>query len=528
MQQVNRKISATPKNAQDPVFLLVKSLTKAQKRQFKLYAKRIEGHRESKFIKLFDFFDQTESYDERELLKQPFVSRAQLANLKSHLYKQLLTSLRLNPSIQNPRMLIREQLDFATVLYQKGLYKQSLKMLEKAKQMAKKWDEKYTQYEIVEFEKIIESQYITRSMSNRTEALVSDARMLGEANMLCSQLSNLSLLLYERLLKAGYVKSDDEYREITQFFFRELPKVEYDQLGFRERLWYSKAHVWYSMITQDFLGLFKHASRWVYLFEQYPEMLSSHPIFYLKANNYLMESLLLLRHPEKFKSTLEQMRQTIDSEGFPVNTNTQALAFLYRVNNELNLHFLKGTFEEGLSLIPEVKHGIKRFENQIDAHHVMMLYYKMACMYFGAGDYKQCIDYLRPIIFNSNLTMREDLMCFSRILDVIAHFEDGLDNDLDRLLLSTYRFLIRMNDLHQVQRLLIQFIRELGSVYPQDLKEKFRALHGQLLPLEEDYYERRSFLYLDVLSWLESHITSAPLAQVVARKNAMAIKASRL
>jgi hypothetical protein len=257
-------------------------------------------------------------------------------------------------------------------------------------------------------------------------------------------------------------------------------------------------------------------------------MLSSHPIFYLKANNYLMESLLLLRHPEKFKSTLEQMRQTIDSEGFPVNTNTQALAFLYRVNNELNLHFLKGTFEEGLSLISEVKQGIKRFENQIDAHHVMMLYYKMACMYFGAGDYKQCIDYLRPIIFNSNLTMREDLMCFSRILDVIAHFEAGLDNDLDRLLLSTYRFLIRMNDLHQVQRLLIQFIRELGSVYPQDLKEKFRALHGQLLPLEEDYYERRSFLYLDVLSWLESHITSTPLAQVVALKNAMAIKASRL
>jgi hypothetical protein len=528
MQRVNKKYPATPKNMQDPVFLLIKSLTKAQKRQFKLYANRIEGHRDSKFIQLFDFFDHAEAYDERELLKQSFVSRTQLANLKSHLYKQLLTSLRLNPSIQNPRMLIREQLDFATVLYQKGLYRQSLKILEKAKQMAKKWDEKYTQYEIVEFEKIIESQYITRSMSNRTEALVSDARELGEANMLCSQLSNLSLLLYERLLKAGYVKSDDEYRDITQFFFRELPKVDYEQLSFRERLWYAKAHVWYSMITQDFLGLFKHASRWVYLFEQYPEMLTSHPIFYLKANNYLMESLLLLRHPEKFKTTLETLRETTASDAFPKNTNTQALAFLYRVNNEMNLHFLKGTFNEGLKLVAEVKEGVKTFENQIDAHHVMMLNYKMACMYFGAANYTQCIAYLRPIIANSSLTMREDLLCFSRILDVIAHFEAGLDDDLDRLLLSTYRFLIRMNDLHQVQRLLIQFIRELGSVYPQDLKEKFRVLHGQLLPLEEDYYERRSFLYLDVLSWLESHISSIPLAEVVAHKNAQSVKASRL
>ena len=33
--------------------------------------------------------------------------------------------------MKNIRILIREQLDFATILYQKGLYKQSLKLLEK-------------------------------------------------------------------------------------------------------------------------------------------------------------------------------------------------------------------------------------------------------------------------------------------------------------------------------------------------------------------------------------------------------------
>ena len=119
------------KKAKEPVFLLVKSLTKAQKRQFKLFASRIHGNKEAKFIQLFDFLDKAEIYDEKELSCQPFVSKPQLANLKSHLYKQLLTSLRMSPSIQNPRMQIREQLDFATVLYQKGLYKQSLKNFRK-------------------------------------------------------------------------------------------------------------------------------------------------------------------------------------------------------------------------------------------------------------------------------------------------------------------------------------------------------------------------------------------------------------
>ncbi len=85
-------------------------------------------------------------------------------------------------------MQIREQLDFATVLYQKGLYKQSLKILERAKAIAVKFEEKYAAFEIVELEKVIESQYITRSMSNRTEELVQRCNLLyqSKSHMLVS------------------------------------------------------------------------------------------------------------------------------------------------------------------------------------------------------------------------------------------------------------------------------------------------------------------------------------------------------
>jgi hypothetical protein len=51
----------------------------------------------------------------------------QLSNLKSYLYKQILVSIRLNIPSQNMRYQIREQIDFATILYNKGLYRQSQK-----------------------------------------------------------------------------------------------------------------------------------------------------------------------------------------------------------------------------------------------------------------------------------------------------------------------------------------------------------------------------------------------------------------
>ena len=502
----------------DNLFVLVKSLTKSEKRQFRLYVGRMGSNEDSKFLNLFQLLDKMNRYDEKVILKKGIVTKQQLSNLKAHLYKQILISLRMNPVHKNIRIQIREQLDFATILYQKGLYKQSLKVLEKAKILALKNEEKYSAYDIVELEKVIESQYITRSLSNRTEKLISESNQLRIQNNLATLLSNLSLQLYERLIKAGYAKSDEEFREITQFFYENLPKLDYDSLGFREKLWYYKAHVWYSFLTQDFLSTYRYASKWVKMFEESPSMIEIHPVFYLKGNNYLMESLALIKYPSKFKEVLHQMMLRTSHDDFPKNDNLKALSFQFYFSNKLNLHFLEGSFEEGLVIVPKILSGIKEFRNQTDPHHIMMFYYKLACLYFGAEDYENCMVYLDKIISNKSLKMREDLLCFARVLNIFAHYEAGFDYHLETHLRETYKFLIKMNDLHEVQKAMIRFVRGLGDIYPHDLKRAFEGLYKELKQYENDPYEWRSFLYLDILSWLESKIKNVPIAHIIKSK----------
>ena len=502
----------------DNLFILIKSLTKSEKRQFTLYVGRMDSNENSKFLNLFQLLDKMGRYDEKVILGKGIVTKQQLSNLKAHLYKQILVSLRMNPIHKNIRIQIREQLDFATILYQKGLYKQSLKILEKSKILANKHQEKYVAYDIVELEKIIESQYITRSLSNRTETLVAESERLRLQNNLTTKLSNLSLKLYERLIKAGYAKSDQEYREITQFFYENLPKFDHDKLGFREKLWYYKAHVWYSFLTQDFLSTYRYASKWVKMFDKEPAMINIHPVFYLKGNNYLMESLVLIKYPSKFNETIEQMVYWTKHNNFPKNDNLKALTFQFYYSNKLNFHFLEGSFEKGLILIPEIKKGIKHYSNQIDPHHIMMLYYKIACIYFGSEDYENCILFLDKIISNRSLKMREDLLCFSRVLNIFAHYEAGFDYHLETHLRETYKFLIKMNDLHEVQKAMIRFVKGLGEIYPHELKTAFKSLYNELKEYENDPYERRSFLYLDILSWLESKIKNVPIANIIREK----------
>ena len=104
----------------DPLFILIKSLTKSEKRQFKVYAGRLVGNTTSKFITLFNYLDKVDVMDESLIIKKGIVTKTQMSNLKAHLYKQILISLRLNPLHRNTRMKLREQIDFATILYHKG------------------------------------------------------------------------------------------------------------------------------------------------------------------------------------------------------------------------------------------------------------------------------------------------------------------------------------------------------------------------------------------------------------------------
>lgn len=506
----------------DSLFVLVKSLSKSEKRQFKLYVGRLGVNSDAKFLALFNLLDKMRGYDEKVILESGIVTKSQLSNLKAHLYKQILVSLRLNPVNQNIRIQIREQLDFATILYQKGLYKQSLKILEKAKCVAIENEEKNIAYEIVEFEKLIETQYITRSIPDRADELAIQAKELSADNVLASKLSNLSLQLYGTILKLGYVRNDGEYKWVTDYFEKHLPKCDLSEMGFREKLWYYKAHLWYSFLVQDFLSCYKYASKWVDLFYENERMIYLNPVFFLKGNHYLLESLFYVKYASQFKETLDRMEAMVENKDFPDNDNIASLSFLYINANKLNLHFLEGTFEKGLYLVKIIEYGINKHKDRIDEHHIMLFYYKIACLYFGIGDNKTCIAYLKKIINNKNLKMREDLMCFARVLSLVAHYEAGMDYHLEIQLKSTYKFLIKMNDLHMVQKEMIKFLRKLGDIYPHELRDHFQKLYEELKKYEDHPYEKRAFLYLDILAWLESHLENKPVGQVI-REKALAL-----
>ena len=234
-----------PNRSTDALFQLVKSLGKSEKRNFKLYTKRNSSSEDLKVVKLFDALDKLNEYDEEQLLKRnKSIRKQQLSNIKAHLYKQILSSLRLIKDENNIDIQLHEQMDYARILFNKGLYLQSLKVLDKMKEMARTNNQLTYLQQALFFEKKIEGLFITRSMQQKAINLSKESDETNSQLSLINRLSNLSLQLYGWYITHGHARSNKEVEELKKFLEDNLPEETKAPQGFYERLYLYQAYCW--------------------------------------------------------------------------------------------------------------------------------------------------------------------------------------------------------------------------------------------------------------------------------------------
>ena len=497
---------------------MIKSLEKSEKRNFKLYITRNSASGDLKSIQLFDAMDKMEEYDEAQLLsRNKGIRKQQLSNAKAYLYREILSSLRLIRQEDNIDIQLHEQLDYARILYNKGLYLQSLKTLDRIKENARAHNQVTFLLQVLFFEKTIESLHITRSMQDRADQLAGEVDAVNEQLRLISQFSNLALQLYSWYIRNGVARNEKDEIAVQEFFEKNLPVDLSNDQGFYEKLYQYQGFCWYAFIRQDFLLYYRYAQKWVDLFEKEPFMVTIETSQYIKGMHNLLGAHFDLLNDQKFRETLKQFEEFSESEIVKNNVNNRIQTFVYLYISKLNQHFIDGTFTEGLSLVPYIEEKLSEYWIYLDRHRILVFYYKIACLYFGSGDYGKTIDFLNKII-NWKVDLRTDLQCYSRLLHLIAHYELGNFDLLEYLIKSVYRFMAKMENLSRVEEEIFRFLRKSFNLSPGEVKPELGKLLEELKKYEKNRFETRAFVYLDIISWLESKIRNVPVQDVIREK----------
>lgn len=503
----------------DILFQLIKSLEKAEKRHFKLYIKRSSANEDLKIIRLFDALDRQEIYDEKSLLKKlPGTEKRQLYNLKTHLYRQILASLRLLKSADSIDLQLNEQFDYAHILYKKGLFLQSLKILERAKETARTHQKFYFLAQVLALEKRIENLHITRSIHTRAEQLAREANEVSGHIDVMARLSNLSLLLFSWFTRYGHARNERDEAGVRAFMKDNLPANVNAFTGFYERLYLYQCFCWDAFIRQDFLQYYRYAQKWVDLFRTQPLMIRVETSHYIKGMHYLLNAHFDLRNYRAFDITLREFEAFAKTSRVQEHDNFRIQAFIYISTAKINQHFMLGTFKEGLSLVKGIEEQLHENAIFLDAHRIMVMNYKFATLYFGSGDYGRAIDYLQRII-NETGDLRTDLQCYARLLHLMAHYEMGNYDIIESLTKSVYRFMARMQNLTVIEEEIFRFIRHsFHHVSPRKLRPELERFLQKIKHLEKNRFETRSFAYLDVISWVESKVYIKPMGTIIHEK----------
>nr|WP_301920739.1 hypothetical protein [Ferruginibacter sp.] len=502
----------------DTLFQLIQSLEKAEKRNFKLYIKRSSGNEDLKIIELFDALDKLTEYDETVLLKKlPSIKKPQLSNIKVHLYKQLLSSLRLLKSTGSIDMQLNEQLDYARILYNKGLYVQSLKILEKLKEVAKTHYKFNFLTQVISWEKKIEALHITRSMQNRGEQLSMEAVEVNNRVDNVARMSNLALRLYSWYIKNGHARNEKDEKDVKNFLSDNLPPGAHFQTGFYERLYLYQSYCWYAFIRQDFLMYYRYAQKWVDIFNEQPLMIKVETGYYIKGMHNLLNAHFDLRNYQGFENVLKAFEAFSTTELAMHHDNHRIQTFVYISASKINQHFMLGTFSEGLKIVKGIEEKLQEYSLYIDNHRLLVFNYKIANLYFGAGKYDISIDYLQKII-NGNVEMRNDLQCYARLLHLMAHYELGNFDIIESLIKSVYRFMAKMENLTVVEEAMFKFLRNSFKLSRQKLKPELEKFLQSIKGLEKNRFQTRSFAYLDIISWVESKVYQKPLSTIIENK----------
>ncbi len=510
----------------DQLYSLIKSLTKAEKRNFKLYVNRFQSSSESKkYIQLFDVLDKLTEYDEKQIsekLKGLRIKKSHLANLKRHLYKQILISLRLIYIQKNIDIEIREQLDFARILYGKGMYMQALKILDRIKQIAIEHQQDILHLEILEFEKHIEARHITRSrrVKGKMEKLLEESAKRSQITLSASLLFNFNIEVHGYYIEHGHARNDKEALRTTAFYNEHFPaEARRENLTFFERVNLFQARMWYAYILLDFAACREHAQAWVNLFVQFPQMKEKDPDLYMRGLYYLLVFLYFSRDLETYIKYLQEFESFVTEIHERLNTNSETIAFVYLSLSRLNLYLMSGDYTSGENVIQETLRAIPKYKQYSDIHRILLFYYKFAYFYFASGKFDKALEYLNEVIMLKHGYLREDLHHNARLLQLICHYELGNYDLLSYLAPSVQRAFGQAKDVSQVQKMTLIFIKKLITVSPSEQKNAFAKCKEELAKYADSPYERKALLYLDVPSWVESHLQNRTLKDVKGGKD---------
>lgn len=493
--------------ASSNLHLLIHSLSKAEKRYFKIYSSKHVINNTSNYQRLFDAVSSQEEYDEEKILhkfrKEGFVRRFSIT--KNRLYHTILKSLDAFHANSSAETQVKRQIHYIEILYRKSLYKQASKLLNSTKKSAEKHELYTSLLEISKWEKRLMEQmsYEGQDPESIREHYQKDLKVLDHLKEFHSLWQSKSLV-FNQLYKTGRSRS-----QVDKDIF--LKAVKPWSESSQPAPTFENTYLYLHTISAFYYGLNELEKCYTYLIANI-EHLSTHPEFLKDEPNIflsvLSNSIFIgnqLGEFERSKDLLRKVKSLPAELGDQMTEDMSMRVFSTASSLELSLHIHSGSFKDAMDFLPNIEEGLMRYGEKLGAVKRAQFYFNMAIVCFGAGKFNESLKWINQLLNNIGIDQSLDIHCFAQLFNLVIHLELGNKSLLGYALRSTQRYLETRNRVYEFESVFLDFVNDSlkkRSKLPD--RERYAELRNSLSDLRKSDYERTVFEYFDFEAWAKS------------------------
>lgn len=499
------------KQSSTELFQLIKSLSANEKGYFKKYVSKHTIGEKNKSVILFDAIEKQAVYDEKEILKnEKEIGAQQLPDIKNHLYKILLRALDSFHFQDNEDVKAKNIINAARILYDKGLYGQSEKILKKNIQQLKQHENFLGVLDCLKYLKKIA---LSKLDFQNIEELADEEKETLEKLENIRRYEKLNARLYIiTMTKGGNIRNEEHLKRLKAIINDPLLKDENNALTVHSKSYFLSIHGIYHMLSRNLEKNYEYTLKRVKLIESTPFIIANETQLYINAINNHIHACGPMRKPAEANLWAEKLKA--------IKTNSlhlKARIFIRYYSYVLMQNFYAGNLKAVIKMLPDIEKGFDEYNNLIREDEKIMTYFVISLALFVEKKYSQSLFWLNKILNSSATEIREDYQVAARLFNLIIHFELKNTDLLEYIILSTYRFLYKRNNIYKIEKLILDFIRyKVSKIHTHKQQvEAFKELRDACLPLMKEPFERVIIDYLQFIPWLESKIKNKSLAELI-------------
>ncbi|MCD7937188.1 MAG: hypothetical protein LUG98_10040, partial [Tannerellaceae bacterium] len=449
---------------------IINSMSKAEKRYFKLYSAIQEGKKEYVFL-----YDQLENERAPQEVYEAFCEtygKKGFENSLQYLYKQLLNSLTLVNTQEKIQQEIFRFLSYAEILYERKIVSQALVELNRAKGLA----ELYEQDILLLLIRRTELKYISESgyMELTEKQLVSKQTKLNES-MKITRATNMHISLFTtlqyRLNTLGEVRTKEQKEIMNDLVLSELNLVANNShKGFES----TKLHLLFQASYYLHTGSYKSAIRFyaelMDLFEAYDHLKQKPPIYYFTTIEGILNSLLVVGLYNEMLYFIDKLRQ-LENGNYPVDFTLKVKWTLFFYEAEYFIY--NGRFDKAGILLEDQRETLFKKENLLVPENRLRLWLLTAVIHTYNLEFTAATRAMKRIFLEGKIYHVFPVFKVARLLQLLIKAESGDYELMENEIRSMKRIIRQEKQGYKTENLVFRFVR----LYPIPRYEKFRNKH---------------------------------------------------